>query len=464
MNIIDIAKEIESKENKSSPVRVEWKPTECTEYILPEFNVPKSRSGACTKKTLGKVLAFIDMVKYKRLAHGCTIMPIATTNKKFISICGSQRNASNLIKFMIKLGLLAEEDTTYQFNAMQEEYNKSKTYRYYYDNEQKIQKYCEENNINKYTIKNSRQSHIHTVVEKFKIENFEEDQVKFSSHLHLLKPDNYSITQFENYIENILYQNYPSLAHYQELADYINETYYANCPEMAITFTPHYTWNKGNKAIVKIGIRATNTLVSAKKDKDDNENFDGFYKEDILKKYGLNLAKDVSSSVPRITLSLNTGHWISEDQDIYELIYREYDTVVEKFAEVRPAIKKLHMRGYFDSPSLLGVHTRMAMKNVTDKDEIDNEMRRYQNAIIAAEGGKLYGNEIFYHESCIYLDVLYELLKDGYTVWQCYDAWYARKKGITQEYFTEYVTKLIEERGNIYIHTVVEKFSEAKTP
>ncbi len=468
MNIIDIAREIEAKENKkntSNTILTEWKPIECTDYTLPKFTIPLSRSKANTKKTLGKVLAFIDMVKYKRLAHGCTIMPIASTNKKFISICGSQQNASNLIKYMIKIGLLELEDDNYQYNATQEGYNKSKSYRYYYENELLITQYCEEHDINKYVIRNNKISHIHTVVQRFRIENFENEQVRFSSHLHLLKPDNYSVTQFENYIESILYQNYPHLAHYQDLADNINDKYYAEYPELAISFVPHFTWNKGNKAITKIGIRATNTLVSAKKDKDDdNENFNGFYKDDVLEKYGFNLEKDVTSSVPRITLSMNVGQWIPEDIDIYEMIYDEYitnhhnDTVVQSFAEVRDAIKKLHMRGYFDRPNLIGVHTRRVMETVEDKDAVDNEMRVYQNAIIAAEGGKLYGNEIFFHESCIYMDVLNTLLQDGYKVWQCYDAWYAKKKGIKQEYFEEYVRNLVEEKANLYIDTVVQSF------
>lgn len=135
MTIIDIAREIELKEKKSveqkSTDKTDWKPTECTDYILPQLNIPVIRSKVCVQRTLGKVLAFIDMVKYKRLAHGCTIMPIASTNKKLVSICGSQRNVSNMIKFMISIGLLDEENKDYQFNATQEEYNKAKTYRYY---------------------------------------------------------------------------------------------------------------------------------------------------------------------------------------------------------------------------------------------------------------------------------------------------------------------------------------------
>ena len=460
MNIIDIARQIELKEQQSSTAttqQIDWRPIECTDYILPELKIPEVRSKACTKKKLGKVLAFMDMVKYKRLAHGCTIMPIASTNKKFISICGSKMNVSRMIKFMIKMGLLEEEDATFQFGADKEGYNKSKTYRYYYDNEQKLTKYCKENNINKYVVVNNIYN---TVCNKFKIENFDHQKVRFSSHLHLLKPDNYSVAQFESYIAGVLYQNYPYLAHYQDLADEINAKYYADCPEMAISFTPNYTWNKGNKAITKIGIRATNELVSAKRDKDGNENFYGVYKEDVLKQYGLNLEKDVTSSIPRITLSLNKKRWITEEADIYEKIYREYidiHTVCNKFAEVRSAIKKLHMRAYFDRPSTLGVHTRRVMANVENKEAVDIEMRRYQESVIRAEGGRLFGSEIFYVESCIYMDVLKQLLDDGYKVWQCYDAFYASKEGVIPEYYVNYVTQVVQEKANTYIATVAEK-------
>ena len=44
------------------------------------------------------------------------------------------------------------------------------------------------------------------------------------------------------------------------------------------------------------------------------------------------------------------------------------------------------------------------------------------------------------------MDVLNELLQNGHFVWQCYDAFYARKKRATQEYFNEYVTNLVKEK------------------
>lgn len=467
ISISDIAREIELKGARkgfaATPiegVEVEeynWMPQKAENYTVPPIALP--RLTVPNRKRLGKVLAFIDMTKYKRYNEGATIMPIPTTNKRLVSICGSQQNASNLIQFMNAIGLVAVENEYYQYNANCEEYNKSKTYYYYYDNEVLIENYCRENQINKYIVRNDIRD---TVVEKISIDNFDRKQVRFSSQLHLLKPDNYSVSQFEKYLTAVLYENYPELSHYQQLADKINDTYYAEYPELSLRFVPSFTWGKGSKAVRKIGIRCVNSLVSAKKEKDGaKNNFAGMYKEDVLARYNLNLEKDVKSSVPRITLSLNSGWWIPEEVDIYEVIYKKYvekrekneieDTVVQNFLAIRESIKSLHMRAYFDDEKTIGVHTRMAMAHVADKEAVDREMKLYKRAVIDAEGGFLYGNEIFFHESCIYLDVLEELLKSGFFVWECYDAFYAKKRGITQEQYEALVAQIVARKATEYI-------------
>lgn len=466
MTIVEIAEQIRAKKEQDIEISeeqdiFEWKPKECVDFTLPQFQIPDIRSKKYTNDRLSKVLAFIDLVKHKRIAHGCTIMPIACTNKRFMEICGGQKNASNLIQFMINIGLLEVENEYYQFNANHDRYNQSKQYKYYYDNERKIIEYCKENRIEKKIMKNNK--YIHTVVEKFKMDDIDNDQVRFSSKLNLRKPTGFSKSEFEEYLTGMIYRNYPELAYYQSMADYINATYYVNDPSLEIHFTPNFTWTKNNKAVKKIGIRATNAFVSAKGEKDGNERFKGYYKEEVLKKYGLNLEKDVSSSVPRITLSLNMGMWISEETDIYKRIYDEYvERKVEKegssfkmgmpsFEKVRSSIKELHMRGYFDDENMIGVHVRYAMAEVKNSCEVDEEMRLFKEAIIMAEGGQLYGSEIFYHESCIYMEVLKELLDSGYKVWQCYDAWYAAKEGVTQEDFVRSVTELVKNKANEYI-------------
>ena len=60
--------------------------------------------------------------------------------------------------------------------------------------------------------------------------------------------------------------------------DEINNTYYADYPDLQITFEPRFTWDKKNTMVTKIGIRATNGYCNAKKSKDANPNFCGIYK------------------------------------------------------------------------------------------------------------------------------------------------------------------------------------------
>ena len=124
-----------------------------------------------------------------------------------------------------------------------------------------------------------------------------------------------------------------------------------------------------------------------------------------------------------------------------------------EFSEVRDAIKSLHMRAYFDKPSTLGLHIRRAMNYAKEeyKEAINTEMMIYKKAVEIAEGGHLYDNEIFFHESCIYMDVLYELLNLDFFVWQCYDAFYAKKNNVEQEEFENLVSKLVAEKANNYI-------------
>ena len=75
------------------------------------------------------------------------------------------------------------------------------------------------------------------------------------------------------------------------------------------------------------------------------------------------------------------------------------------------------MRAYFDSPGKLGVHTRRAMKNKMDISDVSNVMRVFQDTVLTVEGNIPYDNEIFFHESNIYLAVTAYLLDDGFFVW-----------------------------------------------
>ena len=431
-----------------------WRPQKAETYNLPPVVFP--RLTVPNQKKMSKVLSFIEMCRFKRYNEGATIMPIPTTNKTLLGICGNSKEVSRLITFMKEIGLIAPYDETYHFGG---ENGRAKTYYYFYDNEKAVIEFCGQNNINAYEALNEVKEFLED--ETIMIDSFDAKQVRFSSQLLLLKPDNYSTAQFENYLTACLYRNYPELAYYQRIADKLNKYRYKDTPELRLRFKPSFTWSSNLKTVRKIGIRCTNSLVSAKKeDNEDEVNFAGVYREEVLRHFNLNLAKDVKSSVPRITLSLNSGWWIPEDIDIYELIYREYvderkrngeyDEVGE-FKDMREAIKSLHMRAYFDSAAMLGFHTRQAMGYVEDAEAVDREMRIFRNAVLRAEGGAFYDSEIFYHESCIYMNVLEELFKKGFFVWECYDAFYARKNGVSQEEFEKICRRIVERKANDYV-------------
>lgn len=463
MNLSEIYNKIvlneQNRKEKAAKYKSEWRPRRCEDYILPAFNIPESRSKKSQRKKLSKVLAFVMRERNIRASEGCTIMPIPTTNKNMLAIAGTPANVTNLIKFMCEIGLISPESEKYRFGCKNDKLNYAKTYRYYYDNEVKLLEYCKQEGIEVFQTKNRGRRKKIVIPDDFGISV---KDIYVSSRLNLVKPKKLSRAEFENCLSELLHQRYPDLKKYQEIADEINEKHYADYPEFKVRFELNFTWDKEKNAVQGIRLRATNSSVSASNTEEHGENFHRLIKKELLEKHGLNLSKDVKSSVPRITLSLNQHYWEKESTDIYERIYQEYilsevcptnGTIVKKFAELREAIKKLHMRGYFDTEESIRNHTRNAMGHhvVEDKDEIDAIMQAYQKAIIKAEGGKLYGTEIFLHESCIYLDVLKELLVNGFFCWECYDAFYARKEGVTQEEFEKYVEALVEEKANAYI-------------
>ena len=400
-----------------SSKKTSWEPQRADDYVLPAFVIKESKAkGAETKlrTKLGKVLAFVDLVKHKRFKAGCTIMPISVTAKDNLAIWKNEMGVSRAIEYMIEIGLISLESDKYQFGAYYEKDNKSKSYRYYKENEDKLKEYCKEHNIQMFIVKNALYSmdelkNVHRGIDRTK--------VRFASRLKLIRPDKVSKAEFEKQLTLCLYENYPGLRFHIEKANEINKKYYKNYPEFRVRFEPNFTWSDDDLYVNRIGIRATNSMVNIKKED----------RSKILKAYGLVQEKDINASVPRMTLSLNMGRWVDESTDIYELIYRHMEPTGAFTTEVREAIKKLHMRAYFDSgDKATGHHTWMAMdqENV-DQQDVCYKMADFRNAIIQAEGGQLYGSDIFYVESCVYLMTLYDLLSAGHRVWQVYDCFYS---------------------------------------
>ena len=153
---------------------------------------------------LVSTLLFVDLVKHKRHRDDVTIMPISTSNKRYLKVFGNSMAISRLINFMITIGLISIADSKYRFNSND---NKSRTYHYFYDNECLLKEYCEANNI----YASSKSSGNASLFNRLGNGDFDPRKVRFSSKLRLEKPTGHSKTGFQNLLMETLYRKYPHL-------------------------------------------------------------------------------------------------------------------------------------------------------------------------------------------------------------------------------------------------------------
>lgn len=429
-----------------------------------EFNIPTSRKKKSTKDTLSKVLAVIDWVKHMRFNQhndGLSVLYLSVKQEDFISICGSIASVSRLFDYMIQIGLLAEYDETYEFrNVKDKSKNHCKRYCYNHLTEVKVKEYCKEHNINIWkkppTTKRIATKRI------VPIGSFDNDKVRFSSNLQLLKPDNYSVSQMEEYLNNVLHHNYPELEYGEKLAQEINEKYYSEDYARRYKFSPNFTFNKGNKSVTKIGIRATNSLCNTKKEKEDGDEENILYREEVLNNYGLTSDFDVPSSIPRVIKLLNTGDWADSSVTYYEHITEEFNKICpeEKLDYNKKVIKDYFMPIAFDKESMISAHLKRRTAEVLGKKynssdwaRLDKAMTSYRLATEKVLGNMDYGSEVFLAESIIYMEVTKVLLDRGINVLNIYDAWYTDIEvkdidEIVKECAIKYYKMFIESKDN----------------
>ena len=469
------------------------------------------------KSNLSVIGAFINTYQYITSDKNVSAIPVASTSKFMISLCGSQQNASNLINLMCKIKLLTRTTQNIKVEKLEldennkliksEFYNKEVEYsftrglckEYYYSKniQNIIKKIIEKYKIVvKQNIKENISEEL-TLFERTKVKTFENtDKIRFSSKLSIPCTEK----DMDNIVKASLYINYPQLEVYQKMADDMNKTLNeAN----QISFQPTITYDKSKKYIKKIGIRATNSLVSAKKDKVENKDFHGKYKEDVLKeqlgdKY---YEFDVKSSVPRVTKLLNTGIWEDNNKDIYEEIYNNMRNFIsertkvktfenmfylpEEFSkDTRTLFKSMFMKGYFDkSVSTITNHVISSVlgpcNGLSDKDyeEYKDKCTEYTKAVMTAYVaaiketlGNTYDSEIFLHESCIYLQVAKIIRERGIKLVQIYDGFYTDKKvediedivkEVAEKYYREYIVREeISEEEEEHISSSLSTLSE----
>lgn len=118
------------------------------------------------------------------------------------------------------------------------------------------------------------------------------------------------------------------------------------------------------------------------------------------------------------------------------------------------------MSMYFDDSSDKktsgNVLYRMKNKDGVVKEERDEVISKLRKTVLKAEGGKTYGNEIFYVESCVYLMTLYDLLSAGIMTWFVYDCFYSIEFE-DKEYFEIMVINQVKYNFNEFMKYNIKK-------
>lgn len=373
-------------------------------------------------KKLELLISFIDEYKHIFGRQELISLPISCKNKNLINIFKNEKQVSRMLKLAQDVDLLLCTDSSYQFNGYDEIFNNCKKYICNKEVQDLIIK-----TANKYGI----------VIRKFK--NFQRIELKNTTPLTNVAINSKLNLRVANMTDDevLFYLNkrYPQLPHYQQLADEINENFYSKDKERRISFIPHITRSRGNSStITKIGIRATNSLVSLKEHENGKESNKLWRKDWLKEHYGQYIGFDVKSSIFRINYFLNFGEWLPNDIDLYEKMFGESFE-----AGQREEYKALAMSLYFEkSVGTLYTHVinKTASLRMYDADLIRSSLEELHKKMFEVIGDG-YDSEIFLHESCIYMELQKELLRRGHDVTVIYDGFYVEAYTTEEEFSRE---------------------------
>lgn len=255
------------------------------------------------------------------------------------------------------------------------------------------------------------------------------DKVRFSSKLRL--PN--SLTNEE--IADALLRRYPALAHYWELVKELNARHYAEESVSALRIRLEPRVRRSEKYVTHIGIRAYSDLCSYPKRANDGQPsraafFKDYFRTEEVFEY------DVPSSIYRVATFLNTRLWLDDGHDLYATMCpREF-----KDKGDRNFFKHIAMRLYFgasaDKVAANLLHWHSDLKDVFDSGLLKEVIKSMREKMFTALGeevdsgkdsdkGMGIDSEIFFHESCLYLDLHKYLVDKGLRIAQVYDGFYS---------------------------------------
>lgn len=416
--------------------------------------------GQGIRTTLPKMAAFVDVYKHSTSRKHVSEIVCATTSEKLIGMLGCISNVRNLRRKLIESYLLKLSNGKVHWNEDGTP-GKAKNYGYNkhvedlilelmkeYEKDEEVQKSYSmylENFEKSLTFSAKDFTHVDIVKATEKVTGF---NFGFSSKLRLSK--NLS----EDEVMALLFERYPQLEYYSKIIEEANK-YLDEANK--VKFIPNIHRSKSG-FITKIGIRATNSLVSLKAGKFNEKTgeFDPNERKEYLDNYfgeGNYVTYDVKSSIYRVAYLVRNGVWAPSDIDFYLAMYS--DEIDFRSKDCRDWYKNLCMRFYFDTEGQLFHHLEPIARLLYGKFS-PNQIRyvlKMMKGRMTRRVGESLDSEIFLHESCIYARVAQRLRAMGLKVVQIYDGFYFDKgievdmDKLVEECAIEYYDMFIKDKG-----------------
>lgn len=342
---------------------------------------------------------------------------ISCTAPLLRKICGCPKSVSNLIKLGIKIDLLCCTDNNY-FYGKRKKKNKCKAYIVNRCVASMLQELAVQYNITVSDYQKSSSSHNNISILSCSSISCNLQKVRFRSSLRLPK----EVTN--NEVLQVLISRYSRLKHYMDLAQEINAKYYEQNERLKILFHPSIHRSQSG-IVTKIGIRASNAICGLPKHADEIHPYQT--RGDFFSEYfgGRRVYEyDIKSSIYRVAYLLHSGEWLGEEVDFYSLMCLHEP----RNKQEREEYKKLAMLLYFGG-SVKNITARIIARcphllEKYSKESITETVKAAQEKMTAVIGRSL-NTEIFLHESCLYMDLLQNLLSRGLKVVQIYDGFYS---------------------------------------
>lgn len=434
------------------------------EYFNKEYDKEwvKNSLGRKWKSNVSDLLSFIDLYKYlTERKEQVRALPISCTCDFMIEVFGNSRNASNVLSIAQKVDLLHCVVNDYQFGGYNDSYNKAKQYIL----NKRVQDIILELG-NEYNITHKKYSKQYTIYNsgniRNKVENYDIlfDKVKINSKLRIADPCGHKNRDaFEETCNAILDEKYPQMAELKNDANYIDsQPFYLDHPELQVKIRPHYEYSRGG-LVSKIGLRATNRIVSLKEHDNGKECGKKWRKEYLKELFGTEnyQSYDVKASIYQLTYALNTNDWLDNKVDMYSEIFgNEWE-----YEGQRNEFKSLCMPLYFERTNKTAVHhlrQKARLNEIMTDEESNFAVMSLRNNMINALGGKLYDSEIFLHESVIYNHVTMELVRQGWDIVQVYDGFYGMNKDDRD--LKKDIDTILTDYITYYINTYINKDKE----